>query len=237
MHFLSFSEIPLIYSLGDEVIPEGGRFINKYYKDIIYCDTSIPSSYFPNYELYRAASVVKPQLALLTLERYLGSEKLFNNLTGYYNKFKYKHPTSDEFLESIAAGCNGNTDRFIDDLLQTGKRFDYAIKYLKKISEHKYEILAERREGGISPVDINVYTDEDTIKLNWDGKDSFKRFVFYTRNEVIAAALDPQGKNILDLNFSNNSFVMKNKYWGSLSLSTRIFFWIQNALLLIGSIG
>lgn len=83
LHFLSFSEIPLIYTLGDEVIPEGGRFINEYYKDIIYCDNSIPSFYFPNYEFYRTASMVKTQLALLTLERYLGSKKLFIKLAEY----------------------------------------------------------------------------------------------------------------------------------------------------------
>ena len=237
MHFLSFSEIPLIYTLGDEVIPEGGRFINDYYKNIIYSDCSIPSSYFPNYRLYRTTSVVKPQLALLTLERFLGYEKIFNNLSKYYNRYKYQHPTSDQFLQTITEGCNKKSERFINDLFQTGKRFDYAIKYLKKISENKYEILAERRESGIAPIEIKIYTNKDIIKLNWDGKANFKRFVFDSYDEVIAAEIDPQRKNILDLNFANNSYIVENQYWGSFSLSTRIFFWIQNALLLIGGIG
>ncbi len=235
--FLSFNEIPLIYTLGNEVIPEGGRVINEYYKNIIYCDCSVPSYYFPDYELYNAASVVKPQLSLITLERYLGSEKLQDNIAKYYKRYKYQHPTSEQFLEIITNGCNKENLYFINDLLQTGKRFDYAIKYLKKISKNKYELLAERRKSGVAPVEINIYTERDTIKLNWDGKENFKRFVFNSQNEVVAAELDSHEKNLLDLNFSNNSYIVANQYWGSFSLSSRIFFWIQNALLLLGGIG
>jgi hypothetical protein len=203
----------------------------------VYCDCSIPSYYFPDYEVYKATSVVKPYLALLTLERYLGTEKIFDNLVRYYNRYKFQHPTSKQLLETITEGCNEQSEQVINDLFRTGKRFDYAIKYLQKVSNNKYEILVERRESGIAPIEINIYTDKDTIKLNWDGKTNFKRFVFYSQNKVIAANLDSKGKNILDLNFSNNSYVIENQYWGSFSLSMRIFFWIQNALMLLGGIG
>ena len=237
LHFFSYSDIPLIYTIGDEIIPEGGRFIDEYYKNFIYSNCSIPSYKFPNYETFRVASIIKPQLALLTMERYLGSEKLFTNLGNYYNQYKYKHPTSNQLLEVLQKGCSGTSDSFIYDLFKTGKRFDYAIKYLKEISENNYELLVERREEGIAPITIIVHTEQDTIKLAWDGIDNFKRFNFYSLNRVESAELDPQKENLLDMNYSNNSYVMETRYWGSLSFATRVFFWFQNALMIMGRIG
>ncbi len=237
LHFFSYSEIPLIYAIGDEIIPEGGRFIDEYYKNINYSNCSTPSYNFPNYDTYRAAAIVKPQLALLTLERYLGSEKLFGNLSKFYKLHKYKHPTSNQLLEILQTGCSETSESFIDDLFKTGKRFDYAIKNLKEISENNYELLVERRGEGIAPITIIIHTEQDSIKLTWDGIDNFKRFSFYSQNRVVSAELDPQKENLLDMNYSNNSYVVETKYWGSLSFATRLFFWFQNALMIMGRIG
>lgn len=237
LHFFSYSDIPLVYAIGDEIIPEGGRFIDEYYKNFIYSNCSVLSHNLPNYETFRVASIVKPQLALLTFERYLGSEKLFANLSDYYNQYKYKHPTSNQLLEVLQKGCGKASESFVHDLFKTGKRFDYAIKYIKEISENNYELLVERREEGIAPITINIYTENDTIKLAWDGIDDFKRFKFYTQNRVISAELDPLKENLLDMNYSNNSYEIETKYWGSLSFATRLFFWFQNALMIMGSIG
>ena len=101
------------------------------------------------------------------------------------------------------------------------------------MGESRIRPLIER----VSPIKINIYTDSDTLRLTWNGKDDFKRFNFYSNNEVISAELDPDRDNILDRNFSNNSYVIETKYWGSLSFATRVFFWFQNALMIIGSIG
>lgn len=237
LHFFSYSDIPLVYSIGDEIIPEGGRFIDEYYQNYIYSNCSIPSDNFPNYETFRVASVVKPQLALLTFERYLGSENLFANLSDYYSQYKYQHPKSNEFLEVLQKGCSKGSESFIHDLFKTGKRFDYAIKYIREISENNYELLVERREEGIAPIKIIIHTEKDTIELNWDGINDFKRFKFFSQKRVVSAELDPQRENLLDMNYSNNSYVMETKYWGSLSFATRLFFWFQNALMIMGSIG
>ncbi len=144
---------------------------------------------------------------------------------------------SNQLLEVLQKGCSKSSKSFFHDLFKTGKRFDYAIKYIKEISENNYELLVERREEGIAPITINIYAEKNTIKLAWDGIDDFKRFNFYTQNRVISAELDPQKENLLDMNYSNNSYEIETKHWGSLSFATRLFFWFQNALMIMGSIG
>ena len=53
----------------------------------------------------------------------------------------------------------------------------------------------------------------------------------------MGAEVDPYRKNLLDINFANNSYMIDEHYGASLSLAVRWFFWIQNALMILGSIG
>jgi len=237
LHFLSYNDLPLIYTIGEQVIPEGARFINEYYKNTTYSNLADTSYHLPNYQAFRVGAVVKPQLSLLILEKFIGSEQLLDNLSIYFHKYSYQHPSSNQLLEILTSGCRNECETFVHDLFKTGKRFDYAIKQIKEISDCEYELLVERREEGITPIIINIYTDQDTLYLNWDGKNNFKRFTFYSENKVLSAELDPSRENILDINFSNNSYVIESKYMGSVSFAVQIFFWFQNALMIIGSIG
>jgi len=60
--------------------------------------------------------------------------------------------------------------------------------------------------------------------------------IFETPYKINSVVIDPDKKFISDINLSNNSYILESKYWGSLSLAIRAFFWFQNALLIMGSI-
>lgn len=237
LHFLSYSDIPLIYTIGNNKIPEGGRFIEKYYQYFNYSDMSVESAEYPGYEEYEVSSIIKPQLALLTLEKFLGQESITQNLENYFRNFRYSHPNANNFLNEIKNGCDEESLVMLNDLFHSGKRFDYAVQEIKKLSEQEYEVLIVRNEDGISPVRISINTELDTLDYFWNGEERFKKIRFNSRNEVLSVEIDPEQQNLLDLNFSNNSYVMENQYWGSLSFATRVFFWFQNAFLIFGGIG
>jgi len=237
LHFMSFAGIPLIYIVSDQEIPEGGRYLNEYYNNLAFADLSIPSNNFPTIESYQIASVVKPQLALQTFENLIGEEKFSSNLDEYARSFIYQYPTSGDFRKIMTSNCSQDNMVSYDELFGSDKTFDYSISSVGKRREDEYEIMVERVGSGVIPIVLNVITETDTIKLKWDGKDRFKIFTITTNAEVISAELDPENKNLLDLNFANNSYVVKEKYWGSISYATRVFFWFQNALMLIGGKG
>jgi hypothetical protein len=96
--------------------------------------------------------------------------------------------------------------------------------------------MVERIGDGIFKQDIALYTDNDTLFQIWDGNERLKKIIFRTENVVKGAEIDPYKKNILDLNYANNSYILKRQYGGSLRLSFRFLFWFQNLLLILGSI-
>jgi len=167
----------------------------------------------------------------------MGEEKFKNNLKKYSHTFISQYPTSIDFNEIMKNNCKDANVEFYNELFESDKTFDYAIRSVEKRGDDKYEIMVERVESGVIPIVLSVVTKTDTLSFNWDGKDRFKVFTISTSAEVISAELDSKNKNLLDLNFANNSYIVKEQYWGSISYATRVFFWFQNALMLIGGKG
>jgi hypothetical protein len=227
----------LIYTLVDISMPEGSRSANSYYRNLSIGALADTSYKLPNRLSYAVNSYNKPELVLLTLERYVGSEKMIAILKEYYDEFKYKHPRAEDFISIVQKKCDEDMSWFWDEFYKSPKYFDYKISSIKHNSSSEYEVLVERLGDGIFKNEIALYTDKDTLYQKWNGVERWKLLKFRTNNKVIAAEVDPQRKNLLDINFANNSFTVEPRVWASLSLVIRLFFWIQNALMLLGSAG
>ncbi|MEK6553460.1 MAG: hypothetical protein AABZ54_08445 [Bacteroidota bacterium] len=160
-----------------------------------------------------------------------------NILKEYYNKYKYKHPRGADFINIVKRNCNEDMSWFFNEFYRTPKTFDYQVTSIKKSFTNEYEVLVERLGDGIFKNDVAFYTDKDTLYQKWGGIERWKILKFRTDNEVFAAEIDPYRKNLLDINFANNSLTVSHRVWASLSLSIRFFFWVQNALMVLGSIG
>ncbi len=237
LNFLSYNEIPMIYTLVDLSVPQGLTSAETYYRNLNVGSISDTSYKLPNRLSYVVNSYSKPELVLLTLERYVGINTMMKILHDYYDEFKYKHPTSEDFIAVVQKNCKEDMKWFFNEFYRAPKAFDYKITSITKTANSEYDILVERLGDGVFKNDVALYTDKDTIYQKWNGVERWKILKFKTNNEVIAAEIDPQRKNLLDINFANNSFTVKPRAWASLSLAIRVFFWIQNALMIMGSIG
>lgn len=236
LNFLSYNEIPIIYTLVDIQIPEGAKSVNNYYKNLRVGALADTSYKLPTRLSYVVNSYSKPELVLHSLERFVGYENMMKILKEYYNAFKYKHPRGEDFISIVQRNSKENLDWFFDEFYRSAKVFDYKIASVKQTSADTYEVLAEKVGDGFFKNDIALYTDRDTLYQKWDTSERWKIFTYKTKNKVIAAEIDPQRKNLLDVNFANNSFTIEPRIWASLSLAIRLFFWIQNALMILGSI-
>lgn len=237
INFLSYRDIPIIYTLTDAIIPEGAKSITNYYKNLNLGTIADTSYKLPTRLSYVVNSYNKPELVLLTLERYLGKEKMNLILKHYFEEYKFKHPKAEDFYKIVHQYSREDMNWFYDDFIKTSKVFDYRVTSVNKISETEYEVLVERLGDGIFKTDVSLITDKNILTKKWDGKEKWKIFTFNTLNKVLSAEVDLYRKNLLDINFANNSYTIDEKYAASLSLAARWFFWIQNAIMILGSIG
>ena len=237
LNFLSYNEIPLVYTLGNFICERGANHLGKYYQSpgmVAILDTSYK---YPNALSYSIASYSKPELVLISLERFLGSQKIMKVLKEYYEGYKFKHPSSNDFLLVLKQNTPEDFEWIKKNLFESSSTFDYRVTYAKQLGDSKeYEIFIERLGDGIFKQEIAFYTDKDTVFQQWDGKEKWKKMHFKTTNTLASVEIDPYRKNVLDLNYANNSYVIKKQYGGSTRLSFRFLFWFQNLLLILGSI-
>lgn len=237
MNLHSLSQIPVVYSVTSITAEEGVEALENYYKNITIGSIADTSYKLPDRNSYMINSFYKPVIALLSMDRYLGNAGMMKILKEYFTAYRFRHPKGKDFYSTVKKFSNTDMDWFLKNFFQNSFSFDYKINSINKKSSTDYEILAERAGDGIAQNDIALYTDKDTLWQCWDGKERWKVFRFKTSNEVLAAEIDPHRRNLLDLNFANNSLTVKPRYGAAISLAMRWFFWVQYALMTLGGIG
>ena len=81
------------------------------------------------YELggYGVNSYPKPELALTTLERYLGAGTFARAMREYFQRWKFRHPTSTDFFAVVEEACGCDLSSFWEQMIFGDAVADYAI--------------------------------------------------------------------------------------------------------------
>lgn len=235
--FLSYNDIPVIYTLGKFKYNEITLALKRYYNSLYIGAIADSSFRLPTRLAYVTNAYIKPEIMLFSLERILGKLKMKKVMKIYFDNFEFKHPTAEDFINIVKKVSGENLDWFFDNVYKKSRVFDYTVKSIKKISDSEYGVLVERLGDGIFSNDVALYTNKDTLYAKWDGKKKWEIIKFHTNYKPYAAEIDPYRKDLFDINFANNSYTIKQKYWASLSLAIKWFFWMQNAVIILGSAG
>jgi len=237
MELLSIEKIPFIYTLTQIPKPFEADLMASYYPYAMFGSLKDTSYKLLNKSVYQSVSYAKGALFLFTLEKYLGEQKLFYILRQYFASYKYKHPTAADFFSVLRKYSGENIEWLITGFYENSFTCDYRIMGITCSAEkHQTEVIIVRDGEAIVPLEVVLYTDKDTLKTFWDGKEKIKKLIFHTSNKVLAAEIDPGRKNLFDLNFANNSYTLETEYSGSLYISVRWFFWVQNLLMIFGGL-
>lgn len=237
MELLAIERIPFIYTLTQIPKPFEADLMAEYYSYATFGTLSDTSYKLLNKRVYQSVSYAKGGLFLFTLEKYLGEKKLLFILRQYFNQYKFKHPKAVDFFSILRKYSHKNVEWLITDFYEKSYTCDYKILEIDTSPErNQTEIVIVRDGEAIVPLEVDLYTDKDTIKTYWNGKDKINRITFKTNNTVVAAEIDPERKNLFDLNFANNSYTVETRYSGAMYISVRWFFWIQNLLMIFGGL-
>jgi hypothetical protein len=193
---------------------------------------------FVNGGSYGSNVYSKAALTLRTLENYLGERVMAEIMRTYYEHWKFRHPTTDDFIAVAEEVSGRDLGWFFDQFLKTAGSLDYAVSSIRSREEkepvgffggellrakskkgerdkdqekvYRSEVVVFRKGELFFPQEILVvFEDGQEVLEKWDGRDRWKRFVYHRPSKLKSARIDPEYKILLDVDFFNNSKVMK----------------------------
>ncbi len=112
--------------------------------------------------LYGASAYSKGAVFLAQLGYIIGEENLAKTLNRYYDEWKFKHPTPNDFIRIAEKVSGAELDWYLMDWTQTTNTIDYAIESVEGNGENT-EVNLQRIGLMPMPLDIDVtYTDGST---------------------------------------------------------------------------
>ncbi len=79
---------------------------------------------------YGVNSYSKPAMVLKTLENYLGMEVMFKILRTYFERWKFRHPTTQDFIQVANEVAGQDLNWFFDQALFSTAKLDYSVRYV-----------------------------------------------------------------------------------------------------------
>ncbi len=213
---------------------------------------------YRDFASYRLNSYGKPALTLRTLEGLLGEAKMIEVLRSYARRFRFAHPTTEDFITTVNQVTGQDWRWFFDETFFSSELCDYAVEVETKAApaprgffegsdgrltmahatvrgaagsfESRVTIL---RQGGVRlPVELRVeLADGRVFREHWDGKDRWRRFG-YRGARVVRAVVDPERRIALDVDPVNNEWIAsEGAAWrAATKYGARFLLWLQTFL-------
>ena len=168
----------------------------------------------------------KTATVLLTLEKVIGEETLKRALHTYFMRYRFTHPTKEDFLKTVEEVSGQDLRWYLDPAVYGTQVLDYEIRrassdrvdwYVKdppkeKKGETVYrtQVQVHRKGDFIFPADVVIRFDNgEVVTEHWDGKDRWVRYTYEKKAKLVSAQLDPGAEVLLDRNLFNNSYVQE----------------------------
>ncbi|WP_372919269.1 M1 family metallopeptidase [Salegentibacter sp.] len=105
---------------------------------------------------YGASAYSKGAVFLAQLGYVIGRENLDKTLKRYYDDWKFKHPTPNDFIRVAEKVSGAELDWYLTDWTQTTNQIDYAIKSVEEDGENSTKITLERIGEMPMPIELSV---------------------------------------------------------------------------------
>jgi hypothetical protein len=194
---------------------------------------------FASFNSYGGVTYGKTASVLLTLEGVIGEETMQKAMHVYFMKYRFTHPTKDDFLNTVEEVSGKKLRSYFDQAVSGTQVMDYEVMSLgssnvnwyekdpkEKKGETLYEssVMVHRKGDFIFPVEVQVKFDNgETVHEHWDGQDRWTRFSYLKKSKVASAEVDPEHTIHLDRNNFNNSSTRESDSTATSKLAN---FWV-----------
>lgn len=110
---------------------------------------------------YGVMAYSKPGLMLRTLEGYLGSERMLQVMRTYVERWRFKHPTSEDFIAVANEVSGEDLSWFFDQALYGSAVLDYAVGAIRSVEIKPPKGVGFEKEGEQAETDTTA-TENDT---------------------------------------------------------------------------
>ena len=190
-----------------------------------------PSWEYDDFLAYGATVYSKGTLVLLTLERTLGEEQFLAALHRYFDRWRWRHPTSADLQRSLESDLNTSLGWFFEPLVfGTG-----VVEY--RVAEANAQRAAVERPGDVAfPVPISLtYADGDADRQRWNG-DGARIVVQAPEAGLRQIQLDPDQTIRVEPNVLDNGRDVSPSPLPSATMAARLLGLVQ-AVLMAGLLG
>lgn len=184
-----------------------------------------PGWKYLNFDSYGGITYSKTALVLLTLEHIIGEQKVREAQRLYFERYRFKHPTADDFLSTINEVAGQDLDWYWNQAVRGTPILDYRILNAfteradwtdknapkeEKPGETEYlnSVVVHRKGEFVFPVVLDAKFDNgESIRERWDGRDRWHRFSWQKKAKLVSAEIDPDHAIPLDHDRFNNSWL------------------------------
>jgi len=194
-------------------------------------------------------------LALHTLEAYLGWPAMQRVLAAYYERFKFKNATPDDFFATMSAVSGRDLAWFVDQVYRRQADFDYGVDQFSSAAisdggspRHLTTVVVRRHGEAIFPgtsqppagpyesgraIEVRVtFADGHQVTDRWDGRGRWKLFTYESLVAAVHAQVDPERTLWLDTRVTNNGRTLRPPSGTAATKWTlRWLIWAQDLLL------
>ncbi|HMD42969.1 MAG TPA: M1 family metallopeptidase [Candidatus Acidoferrum sp.] len=174
---------------------------------------------------YSGITYSKTALMLLTLEHIIGEQKVREAQHVYFERYRFKHPTGDDFMNTVNEVAGQNLDWYWNQAVRGTQILDYRIlsassdradwadknapkREKKGETEYISSVVVHRKGDFIMPVTLEVkFDDGETVRDSWDGVDRWHRYTWQKKAKLVSAEIDPDHAIWLDHDVFNNSWL------------------------------
>lgn len=117
---------------------------------------STHADHFARNSAYGVASYVKGSAFLEQVQYIVGKEAFDRGMLRYYDTWKFKHPTPNDFLRIMEKESGIELDWFKEYFVYTTKMPDYAIAKVEKAAKKSTRVILENRSDFPMPIEVAV---------------------------------------------------------------------------------
>ena len=236
-------------------VVDGDR-VTGYRRDARQDQQSTPTfRYWPGTAV--SISYDKTALWLHTLERYLGWTSLRQGMSAFYDRWRFAHPTPNDFFNAISTASGEDLDWFFDQVHGGANVYDYGIAQLtsrpvggrgffggdsptfsesSETGSFETTVVVRRHGDATFPVEVvTEFSDGTEERAMWDGTGRWTAFRYETESRALRAFVDPDHVLLMDTHVTNNSRTlapMADRAATKWSLTWLV--WLQDVLLTYG---